>query len=86
MTRNWRQADWPNFMWDRLQISISGERFLLCAGVAITKLLDRPRGQLNERQEKGLLRMFREGREGFKAASARQLQHNYRCLARYYDP
>lgn len=31
-----------------------------------TKLLDRLRGQLNERQEKALLRMFREGPEGFK--------------------
>lgn len=31
-----------------------------------TKLLDRFRGQLNERQEKALLRMFAEGPEGFK--------------------
>lgn len=31
-----------------------------------TKLLDRLRGQMNERQEKALLRMFREGPEGFK--------------------
>lgn len=31
-----------------------------------TRLLDRLRGQLNERQEKALLRMFREGPEGFK--------------------
>lgn len=31
-----------------------------------TKLLDRLRGQLNERQEKALLRMLREGPEGFK--------------------
>lgn len=30
------------------------------------KLLDRLRGQLNSRQEKGLLRMLREGPEGFK--------------------
>jgi Fic family protein len=30
------------------------------------KLLDRLTGQLNERQEKALLRMFREGPEGFK--------------------
>ncbi len=30
------------------------------------KLLDRLRGQLNDRQEKALLRMFREGPEGFK--------------------
>jgi Fic family protein len=31
-----------------------------------TKLLDRLSGQLNTRQEKALLRMFREGPEGFK--------------------
>ena len=31
-----------------------------------TKLLDRIRGQLNDRQEKALLRMFREGPEGFQ--------------------
>jgi Fic family protein len=31
-----------------------------------SKLLDRIRGQLNNRQEKALLRMFREGPEGFK--------------------
>lgn len=31
-----------------------------------TKLLDRLKGQLNDRQEKALLRMFREGLEGFR--------------------
>jgi Fic family protein len=31
-----------------------------------TKLLDRLRGKLNERQEKALLRMLKEGPEGFK--------------------
>jgi Fic family protein len=31
-----------------------------------TKLLDRLKGQLNERQERALLRMFREGPEGFR--------------------
>jgi len=31
-----------------------------------TKLLDRLKGQLNERQEKAVLRMFREGPEGFR--------------------
>ena len=31
-----------------------------------TKLLDRVRGQLNGRQEKALLRMFKEGPEGFE--------------------
>ena len=30
-----------------------------------TRLLDRVRGQLNDRQEKALLRMMREGPEGF---------------------
>jgi len=38
-----------------------------------TKLLDRLKGQLNTRQEKALLRMFREGPEGFKGGlSARK--------------
>jgi hypothetical protein len=31
-----------------------------------TKVLDRLKGQLNARQEKALLRMFREGPEGFR--------------------
>lgn len=34
--------------------------------IAKTKMLDRLRGQINDRQEKALLRMFREGPEGFK--------------------
>ncbi len=34
--------------------------------VAKTKLLDRLRGRTNERQQKALLRMFREGPEGFE--------------------
>ncbi len=34
--------------------------------LAKTKLLDRLQGKLNERQEKALLRMMREGPEGFK--------------------
>lgn len=34
--------------------------------LAQTKLLDRLRGQINQRQQKALLRMFREGPEGFK--------------------
>jgi Fic family protein len=34
--------------------------------IAKTKLLDRLRGQLNERQEKALIRMLREGPSGFK--------------------
>ena len=34
--------------------------------IAQTKLLDRLRGQINQRQQKALLRMFREGPQGFK--------------------
>jgi Fic family protein len=34
--------------------------------IAKAKLLDRLRGHINERQQRALLRMFREGREGFK--------------------
>ena len=33
---------------------------------AKTRLYDRLRGQLNERQERSIIRMFREGLEGFK--------------------
>jgi len=47
--------------------------------LAKTKLLDRLRGQLNLRQEKALLRMFREGAEGFSGGlSAR----NYQALTK----
>lgn len=42
--------------------SIAQIEFIL----AKTKLLDRLRGQINERQQKALLRMFREGPEGFR--------------------
>ena len=34
--------------------------------IAKTRLYDRLRGQLNERQERSIIRMFREGLEGFK--------------------
>jgi Fic family protein len=34
--------------------------------IAKTKLMDRMRGRINSRQEKSLLRLFREGPEGFK--------------------
>jgi Fic family protein len=34
--------------------------------IAKAKLLDRLRGHINERQQKALVRMFREGPEGFK--------------------
>lgn len=42
--------------------SIAQVEFIL----AQAKLLDRLRGQINQRQRKALLRMFREGPEGFK--------------------
>ena len=35
MKWNWQQPDWPDFKWDRSQISIAEEQFLLGAGVAI---------------------------------------------------
>jgi Fic family protein len=35
MTWNWQLPDWPNFKWDRSQISLAEEQFLLGAGVAI---------------------------------------------------
>lgn len=42
--------------------SIAHIEFIL----AKTRLLDRLRGQINDRQQKALLRMFREGPEGFR--------------------
>lgn len=35
--------------------------------IAKAKMMDRLRGQINERQRKALSRMFREGPEGFKS-------------------
>ncbi len=42
-----------------------------------THLLDRLRGQINERQEKALLRMFREGPDGFEGGLS---AGNYRTI------
>ena len=42
-----------------------------------TKLLDRLRGQINERQEKALLRLFREGPDGFDGGLS---AGNYRTI------
>jgi Fic family protein len=42
-----------------------------------TRLLDRLRGQINERQEKALLRMFREGPDGFAGGLS---AGNYRTI------
>ncbi len=42
-----------------------------------TKLLDRLRGKINARQEKALLRMFREGPDGFKGGLSAA---NYRAI------
>jgi Fic family protein len=51
-----------------------------------TKLLDRLRGQLNSRQDKGLVRMLAEGPEGFKGGlSAGQLREHHRRNAGHYD-
>ncbi len=43
------------------------------------KLMDRLKGQLNERQDKALLRMLREGPEGFPRGAHRwKIRHNHR--------
>lgn len=42
-----------------------------------TRLLDRLRGQINERQEKALIRMFAEGPDGFKGGLS---ANNYRTI------
>ena len=52
-----------------------------------TKLLDRLKGQLNRRQEKALLRMFREGPDGFKGGlSAGKYSTHHRSLCRDHRP
>jgi Fic family protein len=35
MPWNWQNPDWPNFTWDRTQISGAEEQFLLGSGVVI---------------------------------------------------
>jgi hypothetical protein len=35
MKWNWQQPDWPDFKWDRSQISVAEEQFPFGAGVAI---------------------------------------------------
>lgn len=47
--------------------------------ISKARLYDRLRGQLNERQEKALARMFREGPEGFKGGMSAE---NYIALTR----
>lgn len=45
--------------------------------LAKAKLLDRPRGRINARQEKALLRVFAEGPDGFKGGLSAA---NYRTI------
>ena len=45
--------------------------------IAKTHLLDRLRGEINERQEKALLRVFAEGPDGFKGGLS---AHNYQTI------
>ncbi len=73
MTWNWEQPDWPNFTYDSGALELLEKEFLLRSGeligafyVAKAKLYERLRGKLNERQEKVIARMFREGIDGFK--------------------
>ena len=64
-----RQADitaWLNWFSD---IALEAQRRTIAQVeflIAKTKLLGRLRGQINDRQQKALIRMFREGLEGFK--------------------
>jgi len=51
-----------------------------------TKLLDRLKAQLNRRQEKALLRMFREGRRFQRRTFSGQVQHDHRSLTRNDHP
>lgn len=50
--------------------------------IAKTKFFDRHRGQLNGRQEKALLRMFREGPDGFKGGLSAENYINLTGTAR----
>lgn len=45
--------------------------------IAKTRLLDRLRGQINDRQEKALLRVFAEGPDGFRGGLSAA---NYRTI------
>ena len=56
-------------LWKRLRVSpefVASDDSHSKILIDKTRLLDRLKGQLNERQQKGLLRMFREGPEGFR--------------------
>ena len=58
--------DWLNWFADTVLAAQDYTLHWLDFLLAKTKLLDRLRGQINERQEKALLRMMREGPEGFR--------------------
>lgn len=47
------------------------------------KFYDRFRGQFNERQEKVVARIFKEGTAGFKGAKCRKLHFDHRHIPRY---
>jgi hypothetical protein len=51
--------------------------------IAKAKLLDRLRGQINERQQNALLRVFREGPEGFDGGLS---AGNYSTIAQLLEP
>jgi Fic family protein len=64
-----KQSDLTEWLAWFAEISLEAQRRTIAQVeflIAKTKLLDRLRGQINERQEKVLLRMFREGPAGFK--------------------
>ena len=64
MTWNWQQPDWPfaGIVLEAQERAQKLTEFVL----EKTRLLDRLRGQLNERQEKAVLRMLRKGPGGFQ--------------------
>lgn len=64
-----RWLDWfGKMVLEAQQYSLSWIEFT----IAKTRLLDRLQGQINERQEKALLRMMREGPEGFTGGMSAQ--------------
>jgi Fic family protein len=64
-----RQNDITEWLLWFAEIALEAQRWSIAQVefiIAKTRLLDRLRGQINERQQKALVRMFREGPEGFK--------------------
>jgi Fic family protein len=74
MNWNWEKPDWRNFAYDSVALAPLEQRFLLRSGefIGVFKHIgaddqEKHRGSLNERQEKVIARLFREGIDGFES-------------------